>query len=513
MRNQRSATALASAAFLVASGAGLTLATPAHAGTPGGTYANDRNSDFNGDGHEDLVIAAPGATVNGKFAAGHVTVRYGSALGPGTGPAVRISQATPGVPGSPEHQDGFGKLLATGDLNADGHDELIVGIPDEDLYGLRSAGGVTVLWGGPTGLARSATWVEAREPIGGSQFGRAIAAARFSAAHPGDLLVVGDNQIEAGSALELLRWKAVPQPTGGVPGDGTPGGIAPMDAAASGPDTVRPGAEPVSRTGLSGNSRHVVPTDLTTGDYNRDGLADLVVTGPGTGSPALSAYYEGGPRGPMSVRVMSGGLVAASGDIDGDGYDDLVHGLPDHLGNPGPNNGGRIGVRYGGPDGPAVRPQVWSQDSPGVAGVSEPGDGFGGDLSVADADGDGYADVAVGAPAEDVGGVLDAGAVWVLRGSVTGLTGRGGSHWNQDSRGVPGRPEKADQWGSQVRFTGPDRYGRYALVAAAPGENLTTGRVWLLPASRGGATSVGSSVFGAGAPATGTSRFGAAIDE
>ncbi|MER5495465.1 FG-GAP repeat protein [Streptomyces sp. NPDC002490] len=510
MRNKRSATALAAASFLLAAGAGLTVATPAHAGTPGGTYAHDRNSDFDGDGHEDTVIAAPEATVHGARSAGHVTVRYGSERGPAAARSVRISQATPGIPGEPERGDRFGAALATGDLNGDLHDELVVAAPGEDLSGRRDAGGVTVLWGGPEGLTGSATWVRARELRPGARFGTALAAARFSAAHPGDLLVVGSGT----GGLERLTWAPVPPPVdGGPPGGDTPGGIAPMGTAGT-HAAVRAGAKPIERAPLAGG-RALLPRALTTGDYNRDDLADLVVTGVrGDGSPAhpRSAYYTGGARGPVFARELTGGQLAASGDIDGDGYDDLVSGHPAHTGGP-LRHGGGITVRYGGPDGPSARPQWWTQDSPGVAGVDEAGDGFGSDVSVADADGDGYADVAVGAAGEDVGATADAGAVWVLRGSATGLTGLGSSHWTQDSRHLPGRAERGDAWGEQLRFTGPDRRGQYALLVAAPGEDRDAGRVWLLPAALGGVTAEGATAFGAGRPASDAGRFGAVIDE
>ena len=69
MRKNRSA-ALAAASFLLVAGLGIAAAPSAYAGTPGGTRADDRNSDFNGDGYEDVLVGAPGATVSGKKGAG-----------------------------------------------------------------------------------------------------------------------------------------------------------------------------------------------------------------------------------------------------------------------------------------------------------------------------------------------------------------------------------------------------------------------------------------------------------
>ncbi|MFD8936007.1 FG-GAP repeat protein [Streptomyces sp. NPDC059578] len=315
MRHNRSAAALAAAAFLLASGACLTFAAPAHAGTPGGTYANDRNSDFDGDGREDVVTAAPTATVSGARGAGHVSVRYGSDRGPGAERTARISQATAEMPGAPEADDGFGTALATGDLNSDGYDELIVGVPGEDLAGQRSAGGVTVLWGGKKGLSTSGSWLQARRPAGDAHFGAALAAARFSAAHPGDLLAVADRH-----GLELAEWAPVPPPVdGGGPG-GPPGGIAPLDTTPHDTGAARSHtpARPLARTSLPrpADARATVVRTLTTGDYNSDGLADLIASGTSTAADrgaGWSAYFPGGARGPAYAPALGGGGRARAG--------------------------------------------------------------------------------------------------------------------------------------------------------------------------------------------------------
>lgn len=72
-----------------------------------------------------------------------------------------------------------------------------------------------------------------------------------------------------------------------------------------------------------------------------------------------------------------------------------------------------------GPDG--VKRQVISQNRYGIPGTAEAGDRFGSDLTAADLDGDGYTDLVVGSPGEDVGGARDVGRRTVLWGSVGGL--------------------------------------------------------------------------------------------
>jgi len=183
--------------------------------------------------------------------------------------------------------------------------------------------------------------------------------------------------------------------------------------------------------------------------------------------------------------------------------------------------GGLVGVYYGGEEGPKGlesedgTPQWWTQNSPGVPGTGEHGDAWGSELSVGDVDGDGYADLAIGAPGENIGTVADAGAVWLLRGSADGLTATGAQSFDQNTAGVPGTAESGDLWGAQVRLADTDRDGHAELLAAAPGEDTQDGVVWQLPASTKGLVADGSWLYGAGAlgNSAGAARFGAAIDE
>ena len=73
----------------------------------------------------------------------------------------------------------------------------------------------------------------------------------------------------------------------------------------------------------------------------------------------------------------------------------------------------------------------------------------------ADFDGDGFADLAVGVSLEDVGAVVDAGAVNVLYGSAGGLTGGGSQLFTQDSPGVPDSVEFDDAFGEALPTSGP----------------------------------------------------------
>ncbi|WP_329161998.1 FG-GAP and VCBS repeat-containing protein [Streptomyces sp. NBC_01717] len=113
-------------------------------------------------------------------------------------------------------------------------------------------------------------------------------------------------------------------------------------------------------------------------------------------------------------------------DFNGDGYRDLVIGTP--YGSPnGVDRAGFVSVVYGSATGLGPsEPAVISQNSADIPGAAEADDNFGNAFTSADLDADGYADLVVGTPYEDVGTVRDQGATTILWGSRTGLSGGAG---------------------------------------------------------------------------------------
>ncbi|GAA0913248.1 esterase [Streptomyces thermoalcalitolerans] len=515
MRKHRSA-AVAAATFLLVTGAVIATAPSVHAGTPGGTHANDRNTDFNGDGYDDVLIGSPGATVGGHKGAGMVTVQYGGPKGIGTTRVKAFSQNSTGVPGAAETGDGFGTSLATGDLDGDGYDDAIIGIPGEDIGAVADAGGAVVLWGTPKGLTGSAgTWLQSDRVTAGGRFGTSLAAARFGDSTPGDSLAVMDSV-----GLTIHTFEPAPQPARSA------------DARARRPvqksrTTLTSPPQKTLGQASADDAPGIQPKSMTTGDYDNNGFADLVVSGTSVGDePGHGWSYilpgTASDEKPLPITAVRGGPVVASGDINRDGYDDLVTGEPHSPDDGGENmTGGVVGVYYGSADGPAGRegpgtpPVWWTQNSAGVPGTNEQGDGFGTDLSVGDSNGDGYADVAIGVAGEDIGTVTDAGAVTVLRGSAKGLTSTGALSVHQGTKNVPGTVEKGDKFGGQVSFTDPNRDGRFGLLVSAPGENTNDGCVWVFSAGSAGLTTSGSwtySLSASGGLPT-DALYGAAIDD
>ena len=80
-----------------------------------------------------------------------------------------------------------------------------------------------------------------------------------------------------------------------------------------------------------------------------------------------------------------------------------------------------------------------------VVGGAEPGDEFGGAVAAGDFDNDGFADLAAGAPLEDVGTTINPGAVSVLYGPVIGLSSE---TFTQDTPGVADAAEPDDRFGA-----------------------------------------------------------------
>jgi hypothetical protein len=206
--------------------------------------------------------------------------------------------------------------------------------------------------------------------------------------------------------------------------------------------------------------------------------------------PAASGVAHG------STATQAASARSLQADFNNDGADDLAVGVP--LENVGAIVGaGAVNVLYGSASGlTGTGSQLFSQDTPGVPGAAETDDGFGFALATGDFNHDTFADLAVGSPGEAVGTIAGAGAVNVLYGSASGLTGTGSQLFTQ----VGSAAETGDQFGSALA-TGDFNHDTFAdLAAGAPFEDVGAsaagaGAVSVLPGSAGGLTITGGRLF------------------
>jgi FG-GAP repeat len=399
--------------------------------------AAGQHADFNGDGFDDLAVGASFEDLGGAFDAGAVNVLYGSARGLTGAGSQLFTQDSPGVRGNAQQADHFGTALAAGDFDADGFDDLAIGILSDRAGGV-SGGAVVVLYGSAAGLtgARAQFWTQDSPGV------------------PED----SEDEDEFGAALAA----------GDLNGDGA------ADLA----------------IGLPGE------------DLGTPADAGAVVVLYGAAAAGLTAtdaqlWTQDSPGVPGAAELQDAfGVSLATGDVDGDGIADLAVGVPqESLG--AVADAGAVNLLFGSATGlTGAGSQLLTQDSPGVPGTAEPFDQFGFSVALGDADHDGFADLAAGVMDEDVGTVLDAGAVQVLYGSAAGLTSAGAQLWTEDSPGIPDQAEIDDNLGFSVALADGDGDGDADLAAGAIGEPVgnafAAGAVAVLPGSPSGLTAAGS---------------------
>ncbi len=410
--------------------------------------------DLNGDGYSEVIVAAPAK-------AGSLGAVRLYAGGPEPTQENSSWHKASNLEGTPQ----FGySVSSAGDVNGDGYSDIIVGAPYYDS-GQTDEGAVFMYAGGESGLQASGYYWKKEGDLAGAHFG-------FSAAGAGDVdgdgyddVIVGapnyaSGQVDEGGAwvyrgsaagmISTPYWHKLSDQVGAlfgfsVAGAGDTNGDGFAEVIIGAPmmendiDDADEGMLFVYRGSASGMGTtpyfskdadkagtHFGYSVASAGDTNRDGYADIIV-----GAPDYTSTYaaEGGAwvylgrpdriitspdwyayGGQASAHF--GFSVAGAGDVNGDGYSDVIVGAPDYA--DGQAGEGGVWTYYGSVNG-LFDTAAWHRE----AGQADAFYGF--SVSTAgDVNGDGYADVVVGAcgMTDDV---TDEGTARVFLGSLSGL--------------------------------------------------------------------------------------------
>lgn len=360
--------------------------------------------DLNNDGFADVVVGANAFDLDVSNE-GAVLVFLGGAAGVGNGDPFSADTFLQ----SNQIEGQLGTAVAgAGDVNADGYDDLLVGARLIDL-GTTDEGGVMLYFGGAAGvpsgfaLGHASTVLQQQNVL---FFGTSVAGA-------GD--VNGDGYADV---------------VVGAPGYASQGAAFVYIGAARGLQGF-PTQDAVTRSGQAGSAFGSAVAGA--GDVNSDGYADIIVGAPlydaGQNNEGAAFIFHGGPNGipagdpSVAAALLQGnqagasfGLsVAGAGDVNSDGYADIVVGSIWTSGQPAE---GAAFVFHGGPSGigngsPATAAAILQADQANSS--------FSGDVaSAGDVNNDGFADIIVGAPSYDVGG-SDSGAAFVFHGGPDGV--------------------------------------------------------------------------------------------
>lgn len=338
-----------------------------------------------------------------------------------------------------EQWDGFSpdgrfgsRISNAGDVNADGFEDLIVADPFADPGGLTDAGSVYVFAGGSGAIIHQWDGTTAGERFGGGVSGKGDLNADGFA----DLVISGGNTVSVYSGSDgtlLRRWVENPGEklgrgsiVGDLNGDGFDDVLA-NALLATGAAGQEAGAV-YAFSGLDGSQLYRWEGNESfiwfgicsaAGDVNGDGVVDVVIGSPyETVSRKWAAgrvhVYSGSDgsllyslEGQTSEYSLFGNAVAGAGDVNHDGFDDVIVGEYEYDGGPWLQSCGAAYV-FSGRDGALIHHWVGSRYYQAL-GLSV--------ASAGDVNGDGASDLMVGAPYESDGVRDEPGAARIYSGA------------------------------------------------------------------------------------------------
>lgn len=345
--------------------------------------------DVNGDGYNDVIIGAPNFD-NGQIDEGRVFAYYGSSTGLSTNPDWTSESDQAGALFG-------GSVGSAGDVNGDGFDDVIISAPLYD-NGQIDEGRAYIFLGSASGLSNTPAWTaESNKAI--AEFGTSVRSA-------GDVNGDGFSDVIIGSSTYDIN--------------GYQGRVFVYYGSASGISTIPSWTADSDQAGAQFGQ-----SVSTAGDVNGDGYDDVIVGSfaydNGQNNEGRAYLYYGSTSGlstfPAWISENNvenswyGRSVGNAGDVNGDGYDDVIVGAPSEFGF---QFFGWTYVYYGSNLGLSPFPS-WTASGK----IAE---NFGCSVGTAgDMNADGYDDVIIGAQAGD-NGMHGEGIAAVYYGSDGGLS-------------------------------------------------------------------------------------------
>ena len=388
--------------------------------------------DVNGDGFDDLVVGAYRAGLNGTFSGASYVV-FGHANGFASTINLNTLDGNNGfrLDGVAAYDRSGRAVSAAGDVNGDGFDDLVVGADDADPNGI-SSGASYVVFGKANGFATSIDLNTLDGTNGfrldgvaaGDQSGYAISDAGDVNGDGFDDLIVGAKEADPNGNFSGASYVVF----GHANGFASTINLNTLD-----------GNNGFRLDGVAGGDFSGIGVSAA-GDVNGDGYDDLVVGAVGADPNGHNYVLFGQASGfaasinlntldgnngfrldGVAVNDQSGRAVSAAGDVNGDGFDDLVVGA--HGADPNGSDSGASYVVFGEAGGFAASINLNTLDGnngfrlDGVAVNDQSGRAV---SAAGDVNGDGFDDLVVGAHGADPNG-SDSGASYVVFGEAGGF--------------------------------------------------------------------------------------------